>query len=93
MENYILQFNFETGDTPPCAYHQVYVVVKSQGYPDFESLEDSIISYFESNFDSNNDKDLEYKDNVEDIMRESGMNWEFARGSFPESKAIHSLWI
>ena len=89
MKKYILQFNFETGDVSPNAYCQVYVVVKSCTRPDFDSLEDSIISYF----DSDASDDTEYKDSVEYIMRESGMEWEFAQGSFPESKEIYSLWI
>lgn len=87
--NYILQFNFETGDAS-CKFYQVYVVVKSKERPDFESLEDSISSYFDS---SSRDEDLEYEDNVEEIMRESGLEWEFMRDGVPESKMIHSFWI
>jgi len=87
--NYILQFNFETGDAS-CKYYQVYVVIKSEERPDFETIEDSISSYFES---SSRDEDLEYDDNVEEIMNESGLEWNFMRDDVPKSELIHSLWI
>ena len=89
MMNYILQFNFETGDKS-CKYYQIYIVVNSPDHLDFEALEDSIVSYFESNASS---EDLEYEDNVEDIMRESGLIWRFMHEGVPESKLIHSFWI
>ena len=87
--NTILQFNFETGDMS-CKYYQVYIVVKSQEIPDFDTLEDTITSYFES---SACDGDLEYEDYVEAIMQSSGLTWEKVGETIPESKAIHSFWI
>jgi hypothetical protein len=87
--NIILQFNFEIGDTS-CKYYQVYVVVACSDYPDFETIEDSISSYFESTI---SDTDLDYEDYVEDIMRESGLTWEFVGEIIPEAKTIYSFWI
>jgi len=89
MLNFILQFNFETGDVS-CKYYQVYVVVKNQGRPDFEALEDAIVSYFES---SAHDEGSAYENNVNDIMCESGLAWNFMREGVPQSELIHSLWI
>lgn len=87
--NFILQFNFETGDAS-CNFYQVYAIVKSDTFIDHASLEDSIMSYFEGNVVID---DLEYEDMVEDIMRESGLVWEFMKTPIPESERIYSFWI
>jgi len=89
MKKFILQFNFETGDNS-CKYYQVYVVVESKDTPDYDTLEDSISSYFES---SSCDEDSEYEDNVEDIMNQSGMPWSFMKNGVPVSETIFSFWI
>ena len=89
MRNIILQFNFETDDAS-CKYYQVYVIVKSEDSVNYGELEDSICSYFESDL---SDDDKEYENNVEDIMRESGLTWEFVGSSFPSSDRIYSFWI
>ena len=89
METTILQYNFITGDAS-CQYYQVYTVVKSEDAIDYGALEDSIYAYFESDL---NTDDKEYEDNVEEIMNESGLTWEFVGGKFPESDRIHSFWI
>ena len=86
--NTILQFMFETGDAS-CKYYEVYVIVQSEDYIDYATIEDSIVSYF----DSVDTDDTEYEDNVEDIMRESGLSWSFMGSVIPESKAIHTFWI
>jgi len=88
----ILQFNFETGDAS-CKYYQVYAIVESQNTPlaqeALDTLEDSIMSYFEN---ARTD-DVEYEDTVEDIMRESSLSWTFAGAIIPKSHRIYSFWI
>lgn len=86
--NTILQFNFETGDAS-CAYYQVYVIVNSDDFIDYDTLEDSISSYMDSNYDEDN----EYEDIVEDIMNASDLSWIFMGKIIPESRTIYSYWI
>lgn len=85
--NTLLIFSFETGDT---VKYEVPVIVKDDfDFDSVGSIEDSFSSYLESDISD----DKEYEDMVEDVMKESGHDFEFISGSIPACNGFHIFYI
>lgn len=83
--NTLLIFAFETGD-PKVKYYEVPVIVKDDfDFDSVGSIEDSFSSYLESDISD----DKEYEDMVEDVMKESGHDFEFISGSIPACNGFY----
>ena len=87
--NTIVGFAFETGDTS-CRFWMEWVVVRSHFRVNHDKHHDKIeeiVSDYEA------DGDVEFDDQVEDIMNKTGLSWEFMGQSVPASETILMFWL
>lgn len=85
MQDLII-FCFETGDASVPYWQELVLVNHNQ--MDYNTLEDSIASYMDS--DASDDK--EYEDMAIDVMNASGWQWKWFTPGF-QVHEVHTFWI
>lgn len=85
--NSLLILNFETGDTDQ-AYYTVMVVIHHKcNANDFYTIEDKLDSFVEQN------DDFEFENIVEEVLKQSGYEWDFIKGKIPECENAYTIHI